>query len=376
MIGYVAMCSFRTLGTPAWNAMAWLSFFVWGLVGILIGEATVVMALAVVDVLKTDTIGDEGGTTVGRNSDGDHHFMQRFLRCKVTPEAAADIERAVTFARQQVVIYAMMQGFVYLGLLVPRLRNPDYLAVSLQDGSVFAVCLGFFGTIPFAMVLSGWLLFVSVPSRVVEDRIHMHVLRLKRLVTLPAAHIQASTAEVAVRKTHHDCLMLAALLHPPLKVAVLGAIIGAGYYLTLSVCPRDDVDPAALAYKGFTRVFTPPVFFCAAICTAPAGIWPMRRPADVSEATNRLVAAVVELRRHLSLGVEKEHASGEATIADQLSKIDELIVQTQQLNGGAGLGFVIWGTQVQPPMVRQCTLAVVGCVAITAAVMSRLWRPT
>ena len=163
-IGYAAMCSFKTLHSSAWDAMAWLSFVVWPIIGLLVGEATVVMALAVVDVLHTDTPGGGDGNTNGRRSGGHrNHFMLRFLQGKVTPEAAADVERAVIFARKQVVCYTLIQGFVYIGLLVPRLRNPEYLAVSLEDGSLFAVCLGILCCVPFAMVISGWLLFISVP---------------------------------------------------------------------------------------------------------------------------------------------------------------------------------------------------------------------
>ena len=386
MVGYAAMCSFKTLHSSAWDAMAWLSFFVWSIIGLLVGEATVVMALAVVDVLQTNTAGVGDGNTNGRSSGGHrHHFMRRFLQAKVTPEAAADVERAVTFARKQVVCYTLMQGFVYIGLLVPRLRNPEYLDASLEDGSLFAVCFGILCCVPFAMVVSGWLLFISVPSRVVGDRIQRHILRVKYLTTLPAEQIGVAAVTMAVQRTHQDCLRLAALLHPPLKVAVFAAAISVGYYLCMSVCPRDDVDTAGLAYRGFTRLFTAPVFFCMAIAMTPAGIWPMRAPAEVNETTDRLISAIVELQRHLARSATENNENSasrqsksdssngmDTRIAQQVSTIDAVLVEARHLNGGAGLGFMIWGACIRPSQVHTVTFASVCIVAAIAAMLSHL----
>ena len=367
MGAFLLQYCYSLVGVDTWTNLGYVGFFLWSIVGALMVEGSMQAARAVVDV-RANAATPAGGVAPGAvpNSElllaGSHpspperhsKFMTVLLKSEVTEATALSVSRSVKVARLQAYGYMLLIVTCYICMLlaVRAARSQgDWFNTMHQVIAVAGICL-----CPCtAMVVSGWLLFVSLPSVAVADHVRMsaHKVRLLRKVhsrdTQSQDHQRMpwNAVMTAVEEAHRETLKLGSVLAPFLVVmyALLGLVVLWGILCALisrKDIPSEDGSPG----KVFQDYLTPVMFFCISGTTAVFAVWQMFGPADVTLACDELVEAIRSLRM-------KTGGRGQGLLADPaaLVRVEGIARFADELNQGQGLGFCFRKTRITPQFV-------------------------
>jgi hypothetical protein len=381
--GYLLQYFYSLVGTDIWTKFGYFGFIVWTVVGTLLVEGSMHAALAVVDghvdaatpagwAASPASLNGESLLAGSPQSPRSSHFqiMTMLLKSEVTEATAVSINRAIKLARLQSYGYMFVIVFCYGSMLmgvstegVGSSQEVDWYNVMHQFLAVAGMCL-----CPCtAMVVSGWLLFISLPCMAVADHVRISTQQVSLLGRTRSRGGQSEDQRrlpwnammTAVEEAHIETVKLAAVLSPVL--AVMSTLLGlvSFFFLASALIPRIECSsPAPLSSedciantegspgKIVLDYLVPYVFFCFSVGTAVFLVWQMFGPADVSLACDELVDAI----RSLKVLTDEQN---KAVLLDpeSLIRAEGIARFAEELNRGQGLGFVFRKQKLTPPLV-------------------------
>ena len=367
MGAFLLQYCFSVIGVDTWTNLGYAGLFFWSTIGALLAEGSMQAARAVVDThagAATPARGAAPGASTNSDSllrdappsapESHFQFMTLLLKSEVTEATALSVNRSVRLARLQAYGYMLIIVTCYICMLLAvraAQSQGDWFNMMHQVIAVAGICL-----CPCtAMVVSGWLLFVSLPSIAVADHVRMSAHRVR---LLGKAHSRDGQSQdhrrmpwnaviTAVEEAHVETLALGSVLapflvvmHMTLGLVVLWCILCA--LVSRKGMPSEDGSPG----KVFQDFLTPPLFFCISGTTAVFAIWQLFGPADVTLACDELVEAIRSLRM-------KTSGRGRGLLADPaaLVRVEGIACFADELNQGQGLGFCFRKTRITPQLV-------------------------
>lgn len=367
--GYLLQYFFSLMGSNTWATIGYLGFANFTIIGALMVEGSLQAARAVVDTRARGSI-LEGGRPAragphgesfledsAQSPRGSHFlFVTTLLKSEVTEATAMSASRSVKFARVQAIMYLLLIVGCYVSMLMGVRTRPlqnssgdiDWENLTHQLIAVAGMCL-----CPCtAMVLSGWLLFVSLPCMIVADHIRMSAYQVSALEQASSGsdrQLPWNSIMTAVQEAHVKTVKLGSVVAPLLTVehSILALLVV--WFAILGVVSRtsleadDDGWPAA----GVFLVYMPAPLCClASIVTAVFAESQMFGPADVTLACDELVEAIRSLRVRTD-----EHGGPLLSEPRSLIRVEGIARFADELNRGQGLGFCFRKRRVTPQMV-------------------------
>ena len=375
--GYLLQYFFSLVGPDSWTKVGYIGLVLWTAIGAFLVEGTTQAALAIMD--GHANAATPAGRATSRASNGEvlladsppsprgshFHFMTMLLKSEVTEATAVSISRCIKVARLQSYGYMVVIVVCYLVMLlgVSATQDVGWYSKMQQMIAVAGMCL-----CPCtAMVVSGWLLFISLPSMIVADHVRVST---QQVLLLGAVHSRDGVSDVqrrrpwnammtAVQEAHVETVKLAAVVSPLLTV--MGTVLGLVtiWFLGLALLPRNFCpSPAPLslhscipttegsAGKVIQDYFPTKLLFCFSGWTAVFLEWQMFGPADVTLACDELIDAI------RSMKVQTD-GNGKIVLLDpkSLIRIEGIARFAQELNRGQGLGFVFRKKRMTPQLV-------------------------
>ena len=199
---------------------------VWGFSSVIIGECTLQMGRA----LLVDDAPLPGGKSEGLLGNGSRAtpsarartnftYALGLLRSSITEGTAERITRKVLLARVLTWSLIFVIVMCYIGMLRLFFADPTPGNLPLIGVGIFEKVLAIvsiFCCYPTGMLISGWLLFITVPCLVVSDRIRRQARRVRSMREQGQVDWDALVA--AIQMAHEDTLRLGAILRPPLQM--------------------------------------------------------------------------------------------------------------------------------------------------------------
>eukprot|EP01043_Picozoa_sp_COSAG02_P007464 COSAG02_NODE_223_length_28346_cov_91.381846_3_plen_708_part_00 len=371
--GYLLQYFFSLVGSDLWTKVGYVGLVVWTAIGAFLVEGSLQAALAVVDG-HANAATPAGRAAPRANSNGDlllaesrpsprgshFRFMTMLLKSEVTEATAASVSRGIKLARLQSYGYMVVIVACYLIMLlaVSAVQEVDWYNMMQQFVAIAGMCL-----CPCtAMVLSGWLLFISLPCMIVADHVRMSTHQVT-LVRDGESDVQRrrpwNAMMTAVQEAHVETIKLAAVVSPLLTV--MGTVLGLVtiWFLICALLPRkscpspapSSLDDCILTTEGSPGKIVLDHFaqwtcFCFSGATAVFLEWQMFGPADVTLACDELIDAIRSV-------MTQTDGNGKAVLLDpqSLVRIEGIARFAEELNRGQGLGFVFRKKRVTPQLV-------------------------
>lgn len=386
MGAFLLQYCFSLVGTDTWTNLGYVGFFFWSTIGALLVEGSMQAARAVVaDHAIAAT--QAGGALSGAGPNGEpllresppsprgshFQFMTVLLKSEVTEATALSVSRSVKRARLQAYGYMLLIAtcvFVMLLAVCAAQSQGDWYNMMHQVIAVAGICL-----CPCtAMVVSGWLLFVSLPCIAVADHVRMsaHQVRLLSRDCQSQDHRQMpwNAVMTTVHEAHVETVTLGSVLAPLLLVmhTVLGLVVVWCILCALisrKGIPSTDGSPG----KVFRDYLTPPMFFCLSGTTTVFAVWQMFGPADVTVACDELLEAVRSLRMKTG-GRDKGLLAEPASLV----RVEGIAHFADELNRGQGLGFCFRKTRITPQLVSGILVKSVLWMALAFPTLSMMLK--
>ena len=300
-------------------------------------------------------------------------FMELLLATRVTETCAAEVRGWLI--KSYINVIPVMSALWYmistLQYDLPETSTSGYFVQLLATG-VYWLC-----TLPFTMILSGWLLYMHVPCVIVRERIRQMTAVVR---DMRGSERNYNVVMNMVQDAHESTLRLSALVTPTMAVNAGISFSCASFMLVGSVLPRPECDrlqvhqpagcgpavdgvanltaPHAWQQMAFFEITRPWVFATLSICFFINTLIPLLSAANTSAAVDELIDAVGTLRYELTNG----NGPGGAAVNEQatlvmsppmnLLRVDGLQQYAAELNSGQGLGFTFFKIRIDKNWVR------------------------
>lgn len=365
--GYNSVRFITLLRDPAYLPLQISCIPVWGGIGVIIGEVTMVMgrALAEVGDNREELITDEEAGQPGEATN--FAYLLGLLRSQVSPGVAKDIKRRVVLAKALSLALAVVIIGCYLGQFWILTTTPTAGMLPFGDigwpEQVLAV-IGMICCFPTGMLLTGWLLFITVPCVVISDRIRRQARGVRRMRGCTASGaarvIDWDSLMRALQLAHSDTTRLSLLLGPGFQMFMSFGILAGTWWFGFACTSREGIDPRS-PILAIMEYFPAPYFFFSALLVVIIALWPLHAPAGITDACDELVEAIEELRYDVApaekvasnvgaIGFDYSYKKPQRPAPD-LVRINGLVQFAAELNQARGLCFTLRGSRIGPETV-------------------------
>lgn len=365
--GYLTWQSIEQTYDDDYSVLQLLAVPVFGGIGVIGGECTVLLGRALADVggdgsnreqllAPGDDAADGGGKHAESSAGADNFkFLVSLLNSSVSPAVADELQQKLLVAKSLSWVWMLLILSCYFGFFIEfAVITPGPESLPLRGVGWLECVLPWIGALccwPCGMLVTGWLLFIQVPCLVVSDRIRQDARRVERMAESSATPMSPDvwdSLKLTLQTAHEYTVRLGLVLRPPLQLLLCMPVLVGSWWFVLSVTPSTGLDPRAPV--AFLFEYFPPAFYIfGALTTWCIGVWPLYAPAEISTACDELAGAIEGLQHRGVKGqpqqkqqqTEDDRENGQVVPAADLLRIDGLVKFAADLNDGQGLGFTL-----------------------------------